>query len=84
MPSPFQEIELKVGSCPNCLALRASYDKKPAVPQGGSSRDRFHACPLDGNRWVQDNIHFHLWQMVLTDQEWERWHRAYEVPEGSA
>lgn len=58
-------------NCRNCEALRHSYDGKPAVPIGGSSNSRTHICPNDGNRWWQSNNHFHLWQQVTSDREWE-------------
>lgn len=58
-------------SCQNCAALRRSYDKAPAVPEGGSCTDMLHVCPFDGNRWWQGNDHWHLWQQVTSDREWE-------------
>jgi hypothetical protein len=57
--------------CKNCNALRHSHTKAPAVPLGGSCNDAYHVCPNDGIRWWQSNDHFHLWQVVTDDQEWE-------------
>jgi hypothetical protein len=57
--------------CQNCKNLRRSNDEKPAVPAGGSSIHVLHVCPYDGNRWWQSNTHFHLWQQVTRDSEWD-------------
>lgn len=59
-----------VPDCENCKALRHSYDRKPAVPKGGSCNDITHTCPNDGNHWWQSNPYFHLWQQVTNDGEW--------------
>lgn len=56
--------------CPNCNALRNSYQERSARPQGGKIDQRLHVCPNDGNRWWQSNNHFHLWQQVTSDEEW--------------
>lgn len=56
--------------CENCKKLRHSYDRNPAVPQGGSCNDVYHICPNDGNRWWQFNAHFHLWEQVTDRREW--------------
>ena len=58
-------------NCDNCKNLRHSHDKKPAVPLGGSCNDVLHVCPNDGIRWWQSNSHFHLWQVVISDDEWQ-------------
>jgi hypothetical protein len=57
--------------CVNCNSLNHSCTSKPAVPFGGTCNDRLHVCPNDGNRWWQTNGHFHLWQQVTSDREWE-------------
>ena len=56
--------------CTNCKSLRRSYDGRPAVPLGGSSSDRLHVCPNDGNWWWQTNSHFHHWKQVTENEEW--------------
>jgi hypothetical protein len=58
-------------ACSNCEALEHSHDRKPAVPLRGSCNDILHECPLCKQKWWQINTHFHLWQRVKTDQEWE-------------
>ncbi len=58
--------------CANCKALRDSYQEQPALPAGAEDYDGLlHVCPHDGNRWWQSNRHFHLWQQVTDDGEWE-------------
>lgn len=57
--------------CTNCKSLMYSHDRSPAVPVGGSCNDKLHRCPNDGNRWWQTNTHFHLWQAVTDNKEWE-------------
>ncbi len=64
-------------NCTNCNSLRHSYDRKPAVPEGGNCNDILHECPHDGNRWWQSNDHFHLWQQVTDLREWEGLLREY-------
>ncbi len=58
-------------NCDNCKRLRRSHDRAPAVPTGGSCHDRLHICPNDGNKWWQTNNHFHLWNQVTSEREWE-------------
>lgn len=58
-------------NCLNCTALRHSYPEKIATPLGGSRDDVLHVCPGDGIRWWQSNSHFHIWQTVTSDKEWE-------------
>lgn len=58
-------------NCLNCENLRKSGVTSPAVPVGGACNDKVHVCPNDGNRWWQANGHFHSWQQVTNDQEWE-------------
>jgi hypothetical protein len=60
-----------IADCGNCNALRESYDERPAVPKGGNCNTRLHVCPTDGRRWWQMNTHFHLWQQVTSDRDWE-------------
>jgi len=62
-------------ACENCKSLRYSYDGKPAVPIRGSCNDILHTCPNDSNRWWQTNTHFHLWQQVTSEREWESLNR---------
>lgn len=50
-----------VPNCENCKRLRRSYDKVPAIPEGGSRYDTHHTCPNCGKRWHQFNTHYHLW-----------------------
>lgn len=57
--------------CSNCKNLRNSNERKPAIPVGGTCNDILHVCPNDGNRWWQANNHFHHWQQVTSDREWE-------------
>jgi len=57
--------------CSNCEALEHSHDQRPAVPIGGSCNDILHECPLDGQKWWQYNDHFHLWQRVESNRQWE-------------
>lgn len=58
-------------NCANCKSLSNSNDRAPAVPLRGSCNDVLHVCPNDGNRWWQMNTHFHLWQRVTSDREWQ-------------
>lgn len=64
-----------VSNCDNCNKLRRSYDDAPAVPLGGTCNTVLHICPNDGRRWWQSNTHFHLWQQVTDDREWDGLHR---------
>ncbi len=57
--------------CSNCEALSKSNSTKPAVPMNGTCNDILHECPLDGQKWWQMNTHFHLWQKVKDDKQWE-------------
>ncbi len=57
--------------CANCQRLRQSASTAPAVPTGGTCNDHLHTCPNDGNRWWQSNTHFHLWQQVTSQHEWQ-------------
>lgn len=57
--------------CENCKNLKKSTLTCPAVPKNGTCNDILHICPECRNRWWQSNTHFHLWQRVTSDREWE-------------
>jgi hypothetical protein len=73
-PDHFKEAHvpcIPFDACPNCKALKGSFDRQPAVPEGGTCNDVLHICPFDGRRWWQGNGHFHMWQQVTDIREWE-------------
>lgn len=78
---PIAETHLAITACApncaNCKSLRDSYNRKPAVPKGGSCNDILHVCPNDGIKWWQSNDYFHLWQEVTDPKEWESLCRQY-------
>jgi hypothetical protein len=57
--------------CINCNNLDNSFKESPAVPEYGDRNDILHICPNCEARWWQMNNHFHLWQRVTSDEEWE-------------
>ena len=60
-----------VDDCQNCNNLRHSGSTHPAVPHGGSCNTVLYICPFYKRRWWQSNTHYHLWQQVTSDKEWE-------------
>ncbi|OGF63738.1 hypothetical protein A2Z53_02155 [Candidatus Giovannonibacteria bacterium RIFCSPHIGHO2_02_42_15] len=66
--------------CANCNKIRHSHDGSPAVPLGGSCNTLLHICPNDGRKWWQMNTHFHLWQHVTSEREWQALRRERTQP----
>ncbi len=66
--------------CENCNNLRESNERAPTVPEGGRCNDLLHTCPRCGNRWSQSNTHFHMWDSVTNDQQWELLKRPPQRP----
>lgn len=59
-----------ISYCENCNNLRDSSDRKPGVPLGGNCNTVLHVCPHDGRKWWQSNTHYHMWQQVTSEREW--------------
>ena len=55
--------------CFNCQAAGNSSDRNPFVPPGESCNTIFWTCPSCGQRWMQFNTHYHLWQPITEEQE---------------